>query len=51
MGIEIEVKREVGFVLTGKITNGDGECGNGGETKVIESVEISDGFSEWWVSI
>lgn len=36
---------------TGKITDGDGNAGDGDETEVIESVEIADDFSEWRVPI
>jgi hypothetical protein len=38
-------------MVTGKIADGDGNAGDGGETKVIESVEVSDDGCEWWVAI
>lgn len=36
---------------TGEISDGDGNAGDGDETKVIESVEIADDFGEWRVPI
>lgn len=36
---------------TGEVADGDGDAGDGNETKVIESVEVSDGLGERRVPI
>lgn len=37
--------------VTGEVSDGDRNPGDGGEPEVIECVEITDGFSKRWVSI
>lgn len=37
--------------MTGKVSDGDGDAGDGGESKVIEGVEIGDGFGEGRIAI
>lgn len=43
----VEVKRD----NTGEVADDDGDAGDGGETEVIEGVEVADHRGEWWVSI
>lgn len=43
----MEVKRD----NTGEVADDDGDASDGGETEVIEGVEVADHRGEWWVSI
>lgn len=37
--------------MTGKVTDGDGNAGDGDEAEVIEGVEVADDVGEWRVAI
>lgn len=36
---------------TGKVSDDDGDAGDGGETEVVEGIEIADRLGEWRIPI